>query len=69
MWSKYYLACPVARYPACVYLPLSRRNNLGRTTDSEEPGVRSEQRRLTDVTGQSPGGLISFSWRRACPQQ
>lgn len=44
MWSKYYRACPVARFPACVYLPLSRRNNLGRTADGEEPGARSQIR-------------------------
>lgn len=50
MWSKYCLARPVARYPACVYLPLSP----DETTWGEQPTARRGS-----STGQPPGGLIS----------
>lgn len=59
MWPKYYLARPVAHYPACVYLlPSPDETSLGRTADSKKPGARAEQRMRT---GQSQGGLISFA--------
>ena len=37
MWSKYYLARPVASYPVCVYLPLYP----DKTTWGQQPTARS----------------------------
>lgn len=57
MRPKYYLARPVAHYPACVYSPPSPdETSWGRAADGERPRARSEQRMQTR---QSQGGLIS----------
>lgn len=70
MWSKYYLARPVARYPACVYLPLSP----DETAWGEQPTVMNQQPAASSqirAEGADQGSLreADLSSRRDCPQQ